>query len=242
MEGAGVGGGPPPARRRRRARGPGRGGGRHRPPGLGRGRLLPRPAAAAGDVVPAGRDPAGRVGVRGHGRRLAGPAGPSLPGNRPGRELPGRGLRQRPPGRVDGGLVRAPNAGSGWSRSESTCRPGWSPRPAGGCRSGRTGSGWATRWTGPLPGVAASTSCTPCSTWCPTTVWGRWSAITWSAWSPRVGGCWPRATCRRGTAPGTPTRSWRLGFRVDGVTRPTQVPGRPHAPTAWIRRDPEPPA
>jgi SAM-dependent methyltransferase len=34
----------------------------------------------------------------------------------------------------------------------------------------------------------------------------------------------------------------RLGFRVDGVTRPTQVPGRPHAPTAWIRRDPEPPA
>jgi SAM-dependent methyltransferase len=29
---------------------------------------------------------------------------------------------------------------------------------------------------------------------------------------------------------------------VDGVTRSTQVPGRPHAPTAWIRRDPEPPA
>jgi hypothetical protein len=34
----------------------------------------------------------------------------------------------------------------------------------------------------------------------------------------------------------------RLGFRVDGVIRPAQVPGRPQAPTAWIRRDPEPPA
>ena len=34
----------------------------------------------------------------------------------------------------------------------------------------------------------------------------------------------------------------RLGFRVDGVTRPAQVPGRPQAPTAWIRRDPELPA
>jgi 2-polyprenyl-3-methyl-5-hydroxy-6-metoxy-1,4-benzoquinol methylase len=28
----------------------------------------------------------------------------------------------------------------------------------------------------------------------------------------------------------------RLGFRVDGVTHPAQVPGRPHPPTAWIQR------
>jgi 2-polyprenyl-3-methyl-5-hydroxy-6-metoxy-1,4-benzoquinol methylase len=34
----------------------------------------------------------------------------------------------------------------------------------------------------------------------------------------------------------------RLGFRVDGVTHPTQLPGRPHPPSAWIRRDPDPPA
>jgi 2-polyprenyl-3-methyl-5-hydroxy-6-metoxy-1,4-benzoquinol methylase len=27
----------------------------------------------------------------------------------------------------------------------------------------------------------------------------------------------------------------RLGFRVDGVTHPAQVPGRPHPPTAWIQ-------
>jgi SAM-dependent methyltransferase len=30
----------------------------------------------------------------------------------------------------------------------------------------------------------------------------------------------------------------RLGFRVDGVTRPAQVPGRPVPPSAWVRRDP----
>jgi len=28
----------------------------------------------------------------------------------------------------------------------------------------------------------------------------------------------------------------RLGIRVDGVTHPAQVPGRPHPPTAWIQR------
>jgi SAM-dependent methyltransferase len=32
----------------------------------------------------------------------------------------------------------------------------------------------------------------------------------------------------------------RLGFRVDGVTHPTRLPGRPHPPSAWIRRDSEP--
>ena len=34
----------------------------------------------------------------------------------------------------------------------------------------------------------------------------------------------------------------RLGFRVDGVTRPAQLPGRPHPPSAWIRRDLEIPS
>jgi hypothetical protein len=33
-----------------------------------------------------------------------------------------------------------------------------------------------------------------------------------------------------------------LGFRVDGVTHPTQLPGRPHPPSAWVRRDLEPPS
>ena len=33
----------------------------------------------------------------------------------------------------------------------------------------------------------------------------------------------------------------RLGFRVDGVTHPAQSPGSAVPPTAWIRRDPEPP-
>jgi 2-polyprenyl-3-methyl-5-hydroxy-6-metoxy-1,4-benzoquinol methylase len=32
-----------------------------------------------------------------------------------------------------------------------------------------------------------------------------------------------------------------LGFRVDGVTHPARVPGRPHPPSAWIQRDPDPP-
>jgi hypothetical protein len=32
-----------------------------------------------------------------------------------------------------------------------------------------------------------------------------------------------------------------LGFRVDGVTRPVQGPGRGVPPSAWIRREPEPP-
>jgi SAM-dependent methyltransferase len=32
-----------------------------------------------------------------------------------------------------------------------------------------------------------------------------------------------------------------LGFRVDGVTRPPTGPGRGVPPSAWIRRDPEPP-
>jgi SAM-dependent methyltransferase len=34
----------------------------------------------------------------------------------------------------------------------------------------------------------------------------------------------------------------RLGFRVDGVTRPAPTPGRAVPPSAWVRRDPEPPA
>jgi hypothetical protein len=54
--------------------------------------------------------------------------------------------------------------GVAWSRTGSTCRPGWSARPAGGCRSGRTGSGWATPSTGPPPAANASTTSTPCST------------------------------------------------------------------------------
>jgi 2-polyprenyl-3-methyl-5-hydroxy-6-metoxy-1,4-benzoquinol methylase len=32
----------------------------------------------------------------------------------------------------------------------------------------------------------------------------------------------------------------RLGFRVDGVTRPAHRPGRAVPPSAWIRRDPDP--
>jgi hypothetical protein len=28
----------------------------------------------------------------------------------------------------------------------------------------------------------------------------------------------------------------RLGFRVDGVTHPAQLPGRPHPSSAWIQR------
>jgi hypothetical protein len=38
-------------------------------------------------------------------------------------------------------------------------------------------------------------------------------------------------------------RSWHadrvlleLGFRVDGVTHPAQLPGRPYPPSAWIQR------
>jgi hypothetical protein len=34
----------------------------------------------------------------------------------------------------------------------------------------------------------------------------------------------------------------RLGFRVDGVTRPAQVPGGAVPPTAWILRHEDPPA
>jgi hypothetical protein len=58
--------------------------------------------------------PRGGSGFGGHGGRLAGPARPSVPGHQPERDLPGRGLRQRPPDRVDGRLVcrarRAPGA------------------------------------------------------------------------------------------------------------------------------------
>jgi hypothetical protein len=46
-------------------------------------------------------------------------------------------------------------------------------------------------------------------------------------------------TSRPATAPGTPEVLARLGFRVDGTTRPPDA-GQPVAPAAWIRR-PDPP-
>jgi hypothetical protein len=91
--------------------------------------------------------------------------------------------------------------------------------------------GNALDWT--APAAAASTSSTPCSTWCPRPGWPRWSATSSTTWSPRAGGCWPAATSPSPTGPATPT-----GCYGASASRCTAAPPPPSATAGPTRQRP----